>query len=337
MIYLTSLPDYNNNFNVNGNTIVSENLFKKYYRKNRDVLLDLTGSSKIQTRLKKILFYSIVFFLKNKNKQSIYTTLDDNYGFYLQILLLKFLSFFYKKIIIHHHSFTYINKKNNLFKLLSSDKFIHISISEKQNQVLKKNYRIKNIYFIKNNALVYDNLFFKKKKNKKLKVIYFSALTKEKGIYDFLNLSKNFLNNNINFQIYGNNCKQDVLNDIKRFKKNKFINKYQFNIYNKRKVSIFRESDILLFPSSYKSETTPMVIDECINFQVIPISYDIGDIKNQLENTNLIAKNFISLQKKLIHVTFNHIKYKQKIIRLKKKKLKLIKKQKENLDKIFLI
>ena len=40
MIYLTSLPDYKNNFNVNGNTIVSEGVYKRYFLKKKDILLN---------------------------------------------------------------------------------------------------------------------------------------------------------------------------------------------------------------------------------------------------------------------------------------------------------
>ena len=35
MIYLVSLPDYKNNFNVNGNTIVCEGVYKKYFSKKK--------------------------------------------------------------------------------------------------------------------------------------------------------------------------------------------------------------------------------------------------------------------------------------------------------------
>lgn len=337
MIYLTSLPDYKNNFNVNGNTIVSEGVYKRYFLKKKDILLNFTGNSRSLTRIKKVFFSILVLFLKNKNNNSIYTTLDDNYGFYLQISFLKLASYIYNKIIIHHHSFTYISKKSNLFKLLSSKKFIHISISKTQNEFLKKKYKLKNIHLIKNNAFIYDKLIFNKKFKKKLKVIYFSALTKEKGIYDFLNLTKAFYKKNIDFYIFGNNCTKQVLYDLKQYKKDNIIKEYKLNIYNKSKEAIFKSSDILIFPSQYKSETTPLVIDECINFQVVPIAYDIGDIKRQLEGMNLMVNNFKNLKNKLNHVLLNYKSYKKKIILLKKKKLKRINIDFKDFDKVFLL
>ena len=336
MIYLTSLPDYKKNFNVNGNTIVSEGVYKKYYSKKNDILFNFTGRTKLLIRLKKILFYFIIMFLKSKNNNTIYTILDDHYGFYLQIFFLKLASFIYNKIIIHHHSFRYISKKSNFLKLLSSKKFIHISTSITQSLFLKKEYKFKNIHFIKNNAFIYDKFFFNKKLNKKLKVIYFSALTKEKGVYDFLNLSKIFSKKNIDFFVFGNNCTDNILNDIKKFKKNNFIKNYKLNIHSKNKVSLYKSSDILIFPSQYKSETSPVVIDECINFQVVPIAYDIGGIKEQLEGLKLSVKHFRDLKKKFNYVILNHKSFKKKIILLKKQKLKMINKQFKDLDKIFL-
>ena len=336
MIFLISLPDYKKNFNVNGNTIVSEGVYKKYYLKKNDILLNLTARSKILTRLKKILFSFIVIFLKNKNNNTLYTTMDDNYGFYLQIIFLKLLSFIYDKIIIHHHSFTYISKKSNFFKLLLSKKFIHISISNTQKFFLKKKYKFQNVYLIKNNTFIYDRFFFKKKSKRRLKVIYFSALTKEKGIYDFLNLTKLFSKKNIDFFVFGNNCTNDVLNNIKKFKKDGFIKNYKLNIYNKNKVSLFKSSDILIFPSQYKSETTPLVIDECINFQVVPLAYNIGSIKSQLEGIQLTVQNFMQLRKKLNQVILNYTTFKKKINFLKKRKLKRINTELKGLDNIFL-
>ena len=336
MIFLISLPDYKNNFNVNGNTIVCEGVCKKYFSKKKDKLFNLTGKSKFFTRFKKIFLYIFIIFLKNKDNNKIYTTMDDNYGFYLQIFFLKLISFIYDKVIIHHHSFTYISKKSWLFKLLSSEKFIHISISEKQKKILKKNYNPQNIYLIKNNAFVYKGTIFKKKPKKKLKIIYFSALTKEKGIYDYLNLTKYFLKKNIEFFVYGNNCNYNTLNDIKEFKKKKFIINYRLNIYNKDKAALFKSTDILIFPSKYKTETTPMVIDESINFQVVPIAYDIGSIKEQLEGVKLTVTNFILLKKKLRQVVNNYVSYQKKIVFLKRKKLRMINKEFNDLDNIFL-
>ena len=335
MIYLISLPNYKKKINVNGNTIISERVYKKYFFKKKDILFNFTSNSKLLLRLKKIFFSLFVLFLKNKNNNSIYTTLDDNYGFYLQILFLKLASYTYDKIIIHHHSFRYISNKSTFFKLLSSEKFIHISISKIQSDFLKKKYKLKNVYLIKNNAFVYDKFLFNKKFKKKLKVIYFSALTKEKGIYDFLNLTKAFSKKNIDFFVFGNYCSEQVLNDLKQYKKNNLIKEYKLNIYNKSKESLFKSSDILIFPSQYKSETTPLVIDECINFQVVPIAYDIGDIKGQLEGLNLTINNYRNLKTKLNHVILNYKNFRKKIILLKKKKLKRINIDFNNFDKVF--
>ena len=111
---------------------------------------------------------------------------------------------------------------------------------------------------------------------------------------------------------------------------------YKLNIYNKDKAALFKSTDILIFPSQYKSETTPMVIDESINFQVVPIAYNIGSIKDQLEGVKLTVSNFILLKKKLKQVVSNYVNYQKKIILLKSKKLKMTNKEFKDLDNIFL-
>ena len=332
MIFFTFFPDYKRNFNVNGNSIFSDLILKKYYKKNKDIIINTTLKNKHFTFIKKLFSYFLVFYLIFfKDQKKIFTVMLDNYGFYPHLFFCYFASFF-SKLIIYHHSFVYINKKKPLFNLLSSKRITHICISKKQHRILKSNYNLNNSILVENFIFFLNKNFLKKKNNHKIKkIIFFSALVEEKGIYDYLNLAKKFKKTSgINFYVYGNNCSKIILKEIKFAKKSKIIKDYKLNVYGKIKEKILNESDILIFPSKHKSETTPIIIDECIDKLIVPICYDVGDIRNQINKLDLVGKDLNYLKYKIMHVYRNLDVYKNKIKKLNflrmKNKIKYLKK-----------
>lgn len=332
MIYLSFFPDYKNHINVNGNAITSEKLYLRYFKKKKDVLLNTTSSNKLNTpssnqyltKIKKTTYSLYALFLLISQKQkSIYTVLLDNIGFNPHIILLFIASFFCKKIIIYHHSFKYIRKKRFLLSLLKFKNIIHVATSKKQFLILKKVYGLKNSQLIGNFIFLLDEkVNFKKKFKKNFRVIFFSSIMQRKGIFDFIALSKKFVKNtNINFYIYGNDCSDDMLKTLKNLKKQKIISNYKLNIYGKIKKQIFKNNDILIFPSKHDSETTPLVLDECINYGIVPIAYNIGDTKSQIGQLGLVVNSFQHLNQKLLNTISNYNKVKKKLIEYKKSKL----------------
>ena len=302
MIYLTFFPDYKNHTNVNGNAIASEKLFLKYSKK-KDIKLDTTSWNPYLTKIKKVLFsvYAIILLIFKKQK-SLYTVLLDNFGFYPHILFLFVASFFSQKIIVYHHSFKYVKEKKTFLYLLNSKNIINVATSKKQFRVLKKKYNLKNVYLVENFIFLLDNnANLKVKAKKKYNIIFFSSIMERKGIFDFIDLSKKFYKKkNMNFFVYGNDCSPAMLKNLKDLKKQKIIKDFKLNIYGKSKEKVFSKNDILIFPSKHQSETTPLVLDESINYGLVPISYNIGDTKGQIGHLHLVVNSFNQLCKTLL-------------------------------------
>ena len=337
MIYLTFFPDYKNHTNVNGNAIASEKLFLKYSKK-KDIKLDTTSWNPYLTKIKKILFsvYAIILLIFRKQK-SLYTVLLDNFGFYPHILFLFVASFFSQKIIVYHHSFKYVTEKKTFLYLLNSKNIINVATSKKQFRVLKTKYNLRNVYLVENFIfLLTNNTNLKVKTKKKYNIIFFSSIMERKGIFDFIDLSKKFYKKkNMNFFVYGNDCSPAMLKNLKDLKKQKIIKDFKLNIYGKLKEKVLSENDILIFPSKHQSETTPLVLDESINYGLVPISYNIGDTKGQIGHLHLVVNSFNQLCKTLLVTIKNYTRVKKKII--EEKKNKLIKKiaQQKKLDFFF--
>ena len=337
MIYFTFLPDYKNHRNISGNAVMNQQMYLRYFDKKKDILLNATAKKDLLTITKKIyfVFLSLILVIFGKQKE-IYTVLFDYKGFYFQVLFLFFISFFCKKIIIHHHSFKYLNDKKILI-LLKSKKIIHICSSKKQYSSLKKNYFFRNIHLIENYIFLYDEKIWNRKKEiRKFKIIYYSRIHQNKGIFDFIRLATEMVGNKkVSFKIFGNECSNETKVILKNLKNKNIIEDFKLNINKFNSKKMFLNNDILIFPSKHKSETTPLVIDECINYGVIPIAYNIGDIKRQISNLNLIANTYNEIKQKLINTINNYKEINPSIIKIKKVKLTNKHNSFKKLDKIF--
>ena len=324
MIYFSFYPNYKNNLNVNGNAVLTEKITKKFFNKKKDVIVNTTSSNMFLTKLRKFYSYFIVIYhIIFKKQKNLYTVLLDHHGFYFHTLFFFIFQYLFDSIIIYHHSFRYINKKYYLLNLLKNKKFIHIATSQKQLLKLKKFYGIKKIYLVENNFILLGTKKKKliKKKNQ-INIIYFSALIKSKGIYDYIKIAKKFYNyKNLKFSIYGNHCSPELYKKLSYLMKENIIYDFKINIHGAAKTLMYQNTDILLFPSKHPPETTPLVIDECIDNLIIPISYNIGDVKQMIGTTNLICENREKMEKKLLYVAKNIFSYKKRIFLLKKEKI----------------
>ena len=98
MIYLISLPNHKKHQNINGNSLMSEKIYSRYFKLNEDLLLNATNDKKIKNKIKKIyLIIKSVLLIITRQQKSVYTVLYDYKGLYLQIVFLSIVSFFCKK------------------------------------------------------------------------------------------------------------------------------------------------------------------------------------------------------------------------------------------------
>jgi hypothetical protein len=339
MIYLISLPNHKKHQNINGNSLMSEKIYSRYFKLNEDLLLNATSDSNIKNKIKKIyLIIKSVLLIITRQQKSVYTVLYDYKGLYLQIIFLYIVSFFCKKIIVHHHSFRYLIDKK-IIKLLRSKNITHIASSKKQYFKLKKNYSLKKIYFVPNYIFILDEniKIISKNKINRLKIFYYSRINESKGISDYIRIVEEMNGNKkIIFNVFGNECSNNYKEKILSLKKIGKIKKFKLNINQKYQKKIFTEHDILIFPTKHTSETTPMVIDECINYGVVPISYNKGDIKGQIGKLNLVVNNYTQMKKKILKNIKNFKNEKKKIIKDKENKKNKTVNYFKVLDNIFM-
>jgi glycosyltransferase involved in cell wall biosynthesis len=121
---------------------------------------------------------------------------------------------------------------------------------------------------------------------------FFSNLLYEKGIFDFVDIAESFRCSSVKFLVAGadGDCTEEVLKS--KIKNNQIDNLDVLGAkYGQEKWHFYSTLSILLFPSKYKNECSPLVILEAIMSGVLVIAYDEGGIKDMLPKGSICLVN----------------------------------------------
>jgi len=184
---------------------------------------------------------------------------------------------------LHHHAYSYIEKKSIITSILtkvSGKDCVHITQSKKMANNFKKTYYgLTNVIYISNVVFQEDSDDQNNFVRTSIKTIGFlSNITKQKGIYEFLDLAKKCNNNEINFLLAGPipnySLKNEVLGIISTLKNVDYIG----TVFGKQKNIFFSLIDLFVFPTKYKNETEGIVNIEAIRSGAPVIAYGRGCI-----------------------------------------------------------
>lgn len=249
----------------------------------------------------------LLFSILNKY-HTLYICLSGGLGQFYDLLILSIARVTQQDIFIHHHSFSYLNKRNLLTYLVvwvSGKNATHLVLCN-QMQAKLKTYRqnlscialSNSVFLIKNN--------FEISTNRELKTIGFLGnISTKKGIKIFFKvLEKLNIQRPINGLIGGpfQDNKSEIFtnNEVKRLS---YIS-YLGPIYDNDKDKFFNTIDVLLMPSVLE-EAEPLVIHEAMSYGVPVIAYNKGCIKEILKQDSGIVvelnSNFIDNAAKTIN------------------------------------
>lgn len=230
------------------------------------------------------------FLLLNPKISKAYRPINGGGGQLYDCFFLLILKIFKVRVLIHHHSFQYLNKKSfitSLLFLISKNNSEHIVLGDKMKKLLISKYDIKEkIHVVSNAFLFHENNNHMRVDNtlEDLTIGHLANLCVEKGVLEFLDsfeiLSAKVPNLTAKLAgpINGENVKEKVFDMCAKYKNFHYLGA----IYGEEKSLFFESLDIFIFPSKYINEAEPLVLYEAAQFGVFCIGSDIGCMKDML-------------------------------------------------------
>jgi glycosyltransferase involved in cell wall biosynthesis len=188
------------------------------------------------------------------------------YAFYRDFIMILISKLKGGNVTVHVHA-NGLEKKINAITKLVLKKIKIIAINESQYNNLKKKHS--NLFLI-NNALpdfFQGNKMVVNQKEDKIKLLFFSNLSKEKGIYRLEEIIKFIGQSDLNCElnIYGGILDKSNESIFNRLKLNYDFIHYFGPVFGEReKFKIFVKNDLLLFLSNKNYEVSPLVYIEAL-------------------------------------------------------------------------
>ncbi|MFA0542213.1 glycosyltransferase family 4 protein [Vibrio sp. 10N.222.52.B7] len=293
LIFYGELPgEVNHGISVS-NAVNLELLSEDYnvIRINETVLFSKGPIKYLLYRLMSILsiFFKIACCKVNaRNASKFYAVLPTSIlGVLKTVILVFFVRVFYWRveIILHIHRGDFVEFKDssNISAMLIRIVFLFtnkiICLSSELQSYIDFNYS-KQVFTL-DNCLSNEVPFCNDKKYKsKLRVLYFSNITEEKGIFTLLDAMKKIIDSSIEIEmsVFGSFENEKIKNRYEKITNTLPCVKYKGVISGDEKYNIYKEHDVFILPSF--NEGQPISIIESMSVGTPIISTDVGYIRN---------------------------------------------------------
>lgn len=348
---------------VHGASVMNENYFNSLDEdKNFDIQkIKINYSDSLdelgKINLKKFLGFFIVLFqtlfnlIKFRPNIVYFEIAPKGFAFYRDSIYALLCKMFRRNIIFQFHAKGISDSVKNrmtreYYKLIfGNSRIILLSkiLYEDVKEVINKN----QIEFLPNGIKdeltdkEFKEIIQKRKKNKKLVLLFLSNMIETKGPLDILKICNELKKQKIEFEFnfvgkfQNEDFEKRFFNEIKNLDLEKNC-KYLGPKYGKEKQQILEKTNYLIFPTRYREECFPLVILEAFMYGISVFSYDNASIKEIISENYLgfvakqgdweiLAKNLIlRLNKKENHKKIREYFKKDYTLKNSAKKLKNI-------------
>lgn len=233
-------------------------------------------------------FVNSFFRIITSNFDRFYTTVDAGFGMLYSICLLFAARLRFADVIVHHRSFSYINKSSVLMRIyfFLSRKDTHVFLCECMRERFEVIYGVCESFLIVSNARQVNPLDKKALRSVGDKIIlgYLSNISIEKGFSQVDKLFRKLINlGDYNLNVGGpvaDNKSQSILDSLlSDFPDNV---KYFGSVYGGDKEAFLGGVDVFVFPTDYSNEAQPNVLFEAMAAGCMVISTARGCISGDV-------------------------------------------------------
>lgn len=270
---------------VNGFAVITEALAKVWGASHQTVLLNTSPTRPRWARL-----CDFARFLKQgmkRKRSTLYLALSGGKRQWVDSLYLAFAAARGARLLIHHHSFAYLDRQtlSARFCMWLSRAGTHIVLCDCMRTLLEERYGLR-----EGSAVALSNVAFVSPRDPvevrpagPLRVGYLSNITREKGIIDYFELLQLA-------QVRGLNLAGRVAGPVAPEIQVEFGRLLESSgahhmgpVHGQAKDAFLRSIDVLVFPTRYVNEAEPVVIWEALSCGVPVIAYGRGCIAEMLE------------------------------------------------------
>lgn len=235
-------------------------------------------------RAPRVILNLFLFMLSVRQCKTFYSSVSGGWGKVYEIVFLLVARACKKKIFLHHHCFSYLNKNSVIMKIMArvaGKSAVHITQSPLMAEKLKARYGVVSAIAVSNAVFMLSDSERNAGEKKEIKVLGFiSNIAREKGIFVFLDLMQKLdksecpLRAKIAGPFQDSTTENAVLEQLKKMTNVEYVGP----IYGADKVAFFKEIDVLVFPTCYVNETEGIVNHEAMSHGVPVIAYGRGCI-----------------------------------------------------------
>lgn len=239
-------------------------------------------------------FFKVIFRIFNPPTVA-YIGISGGYGILFDCAIASALRLLRIPVVVHHHSFAYINKNSYLFSifcyLLKSRDVTHVVLCSEMGEQLCDRYKDLVFYcqiHVLSNAAFFDDGTEKNNKSiseNVLRIGYISNITKKKGVEDVISLFEACKEAKLPIEmIVAGPCADAVYKNKLNFLSDNYIDFcYLGPVYGESKYKFYESIDLLVFPTRYENEAEPLIIYEAAEQGVPTIANARGCIASMVE------------------------------------------------------
>ncbi|WP_117196275.1 glycosyltransferase family 4 protein [Rhizobium terrae] len=265
---------------IHGQSLATQNLRAQLARAGYGLdTVDLSDGG-----LRKLFAHGAALLRILKHQDHCYISLNSNSGMWLSACLAFAARLRGRRLWMHHHSYAHLNRSllaARFLTALAGKRAVHIVLGHRMDSDLHTMFPGVRTSMVLNNAGLVDIPYTPRtERRSELTLGFLGNITVEKGITAAIDTVVTCATKmNIRFVVGGPAQTREAEAEIHRVRTilgGKFD--YRGRLDHREKEAFFRDIDILLFPSFYKNEASPLVIFEALSAGVPVVATERGCI-----------------------------------------------------------
>ncbi|MCK1485648.1 glycosyltransferase family 4 protein [Bradyrhizobium sp. 193] len=229
--------------------------------------------------------------ITDRGYELVYLGCEGDLGLIYTAALVLSARLFGHPVLLHHHSFSYIDKSSGLMRLILSTggtRIRHIFLcTTMQNRFESRYGKVSNSRIVSNAAFVQSETQGGEiaSENRTLRIGLLSNLTREKGLYTFLDLLRLVRKSGLDVEglLAGPIANEEDRTMVAMAEKElRGALQYLGPLYGDAKARFYSQVDIFVFPTEYANEAEPTVIFEALAAGNSVVAFDRGCIRSQI-------------------------------------------------------